>query len=83
MDCDTEELITKINWPVHDKESSERGYGDRTRNVKVDIKYEHRILPPVSLLTHTRTVKFLKTSACATESSKTVAQFARNMQETV
>ena len=61
MDCDTVELITRINWPVHDKESSEEGYGDKTRNVQLDIKYEHRILPSVSLLTRTRTAKFLKT----------------------
>lgn len=53
MDCDTEELITKINWPVHDKESSEEGYGDKTLNVKVDIKYEHRIYHQFpSSLTH-------------------------------
>jgi len=70
VDCDAEELITRINRPVHEKESSEKGYGDKSRNVKV------------SLLIHTRTVKFLKTPPCVTESSMTVAQLGRNMYET-
>jgi len=69
VDCDTEELISRINWPVHDKESSEKGYGDKTRKVKV------------SLLTHTRTVKFTKTSLCVAESSMTVAQLVQYMYE--
>jgi len=81
VDCDTEELITRINRSVYDKEWSEKGYGFKTRNVKVGMKYEHRILPSVSLLTHARATKFLKTSPCATGSSMTVAQLARNMYE--
>jgi hypothetical protein len=36
-------LVTRINRTLHDKELSERGYGVKTRNVKVDIKYEHHI----------------------------------------
>lgn len=64
MDCDNEELITKINRPVHDNESSEKGYGDKTRNVKVDIKYELRILPSVSLLTHALTHCHVSKDVC-------------------
>jgi hypothetical protein len=62
--------MARINRLVHEKDSSEKRYGDEARNFKV------------SLLIHTGTVKFLKTSPCVTESSMTVAQLARNVYET-
>jgi hypothetical protein len=37
--CDPEELTTIINRSVHYKESPVKGNGDKTRNVKVDMKY--------------------------------------------